>query len=373
MQSGFLDTIRAVFYKEITDLLRDPRTLILSIVLPLILFPLLFWVLSQEEPIQAVSDAHFRVATIGEELESPSLNSPQLEIVPVENFDKQLLFDGFDIILETESNGNYFLYFDNINPSSINAASLVSSLVENPKQLQQDSAEKASPIILKPLLDPELAAGRLFLALLLPFMILIFAVSCPLPIAADLSAGERERGSLEPLLATAAPRGAIVAGKELALLFASLASVGAYFLGVYLSYRFIPSIAGPEPMQLGLNFQQVVALITFIILATALFAALQLLLGTLTRSVREAQLSGMPLLILSMGAVYLAQNSQIAPLPAWKFHIPVVNLALLIRIIAIDRFSFVQWLLVVVWTLIYIILILSFTIGCYRRERAIKR
>lgn len=371
MYTDFLDTTLTVFRKEIADLLRDPRTLILSVVLPLILFPLLFWILSQEEPLQPDSSDHYRIAYIGNELLSRNLVSPQFELFPVGEYDERLLFNAYHLILEIDETGQPTLHYDNIDPDSINAAVLYRSLAESTEKSAGPSAVETAGLTLQPLLDPEVASGRLFLALLLPFMILIFAVSCPLPVAADLSAGERERGSLEPLLATAAPRAAIVAGKELALLAASLTSVGAYFLGVYLSYRYIPSIAGPEPMVLIIMFHQVIALVGIIIFATALFAALQLLLGTLTRSVREAQLSGMPLLILSMGAVYLAQNSRLYPFPTWKLHIPVVNLALLIRLVALDRFSFAQWTVVCAWLMVYIGLILSLTLLCYRRERTI--
>ena len=44
-------------------------------------------------------------------------------------------------------------------------------------------------------------------------------------IATDSTAGERERGSLEPLLVNPAPRGAIAPGKWLAATFASMLSV----------------------------------------------------------------------------------------------------------------------------------------------------
>ena len=50
---------------------------------------------------------------------------------------------------------------------------------------------------------------------MLPFFVLMAVVYGALHAALDTTAGERERGSLEPLLATPAPRSALVAGNQL--------------------------------------------------------------------------------------------------------------------------------------------------------------
>lgn len=371
-QFSSIDTALAVLRKELTDIVRDPRTLILSVALPLILFPLLFWILSQEKPAVTDEYAPYRAALVATDAPAPIADSSRFELAMEEQYDSALLFQGYDLVIIAAAEGReeeYTVYYDNLDPVSSRAAVLLRSLLSSEKNYSSREGEDSSQIILRPLIPPETAEGRSFLSLILPFMVLIFAVSCPLPIAADLSAGERERGSLEPLLATAASRTAVIVGKEGALILASLASVGAYFLGVYISYRLIPSIAGETTMSFDLDLSQLLILSILTILATALFAALQLLLGTLTRSVREAQLSGMPLLILAMGTVYLAQNSALKPFPLWKLHLPVVNLALMIRTVALDRFEVSQWIVVALWMVVYLLLIIGITIYSYSREK----
>jgi phosphoglycerol transferase MdoB-like AlkP superfamily enzyme len=49
MKLSLLWIIRIVVVKELKEFFRDPRSVLLSLVLPLILFPLLFWVLSGNE------------------------------------------------------------------------------------------------------------------------------------------------------------------------------------------------------------------------------------------------------------------------------------------------------------------------------------
>ena len=64
------------------------------------------------------------------------------------------------------------------------------------------------------------------------FLIPMFAILSPLlggmTIAIDSTAGERERGSLEPLLVNPAPRGAIAGGKWLAASTGAMLSVMQY-------------------------------------------------------------------------------------------------------------------------------------------------
>ena len=59
----------------------------------------------------------------------------------------------------------------------------------------------------------------------IPMFIVLAAFTGGMQIATDSTAGERERGSLEPLLVNPAPRSAIAAGKWLAATFAAMLSV----------------------------------------------------------------------------------------------------------------------------------------------------
>src|SRR5688572_358816 len=59
----------------------------------------------------------------------------------------------------------------------------------------------------------------------IPMFIILAAFVGGMQIATDSTAGERERGSLEPLLVNPAPRGAIVAGKCLAAAAVAMATV----------------------------------------------------------------------------------------------------------------------------------------------------
>ena len=114
-------------------------------------------------------------------------------------------------------------------------------------------------------------------------------------IATDSTAGERERGSLEPLLVNPAPRLVFVGGKWLAAALAAMASTALTTVLCAILPRFLPL------EEMGIRFRIGPEQITGIIgaaLPMCLFSsALQSTVGTLARSFKEAQ-SYMGVLVL---------------------------------------------------------------------------
>jgi sodium transport system permease protein len=156
----------------------------------------------------------------------------------------------------------------------------------------------------------------------IPMFIMVAGFVAGMQIATDSTAGERERGSLEPLLVNPAPRGAIVAGKWLA---ASLAA----FLGVILTTLLcaqMPRVLPLEDMGVRLNLDAAsMGNILMIGLPFCLFSSsLQAAVATLARSFKEAQ-SYMGVLILLpmvpgiMGALYPLGDA------AWMYAVPMLG------------------------------------------------
>lgn len=126
---------------------------------------------------------------------------------------------------------------------------------------------------------------------LLLFIIPMFGILAPLlggmTIAIDSTAGERERGSLEPLLANPVFPGVFALGKWLAA-WASAACVAALTLSGFLvaahlyAERKLPSL-----LQFGLP--ELAAFLAVVVPLAALTSAVQMLVATFGRSYREAQ------------------------------------------------------------------------------------
>lgn len=134
---------------------------------------------------------------------------------------------------------------------------------------------------------------------MLPFFVLMAVLYGALNAALDSTAGERERGSLEPLLMNPAEPGAIVAGK-----WAAVASVG-MLIAVLSSLSFIPAQWLLRSDTLAALFQYGLTeaawfLVVLLPFAAALSAVL-MAVAIRCRSVKEAQAStGVVVLLVSL-------------------------------------------------------------------------
>jgi len=115
---------------------------------------------------------------------------------------------------------------------------------------------------------------------LLPAFLMVVAFTASMPVAIDSMAGERERGSLEPLLLTAVPPGELIAGKWLAVLMLSLAGVVLNLACTFVAVHVTPLGKLPTSSLLWM-FAAVVPL-------CVLASGAQLLVSTFARSHKEA-------------------------------------------------------------------------------------
>ena len=153
-------------------------------------------------------------------------------------------------------------------------------------------ARGLSPIILKPLAvadrdqsTPQSRSGLMFG--FLPYFFIIGVLIGGMALAIDTTAGERERQSLEPLLANPVPRWQILAGKLGATTAFAITTVALSILAFAVVGQFLPLQKIGMTLTLGARF---VALTLFVMLPlAAMLAALQTLVAAFAKSYREAQ------------------------------------------------------------------------------------
>ena len=162
---------------------------------------------------------------------------------------------------------------------------------------------------------------------ILPFMLLIWALTGAFYPAVDLCAGEKERGTLETLLSSPAARSEIVWGKLFTIMLFSvatsvlnIASIGVTGLAVSTQ---LPEIGPPPPLA---PLWLLVALVPM----AALFSALCLALAAFARSNKEGQYYLMPLVLVTMPLVMLPMAPGVE-LSLGNSLIPVTGVVLLLR------------------------------------------
>ena len=153
-------------------------------------------------------------------------------------------------------------------------------------------ARGISPLLLRPItideFDLSTATGRSALLLgMLTYLLLFATLMGGFHLAIDSTAGERERGSLEPLLTTPVARAGLLLGKMAATMCYMMLSLTLTVAGFTVALYFAPL----EQMGMSSNFGPLVALKIILILTpfVPLGAALMTLVASFTKSYKEAQ------------------------------------------------------------------------------------
>jgi sodium transport system permease protein len=300
----------AVFLKELTDALRDRRALAIALAMALLSGPVVFTLVSNlvsgiEERVakrEVVMVAQERAPTLVNFLQragatvvaapadwSEQIRSGRLQnavVVPPEDFEDRLA-RGEAVEVEVSYDESH----DRAQPL-VSATLRMLQAFNRELGTQRLLARGVSPLVLAALEVQErnLAAAQARGARLLfivPWAALIISIVGALAVAIDVSAGERERGSLEPLLMNPVPAWAIVLGKWAVVMLYSVAIVLLTMAGFLVSIRLITSETLAALMQLGAR--ELWLFCAVLLPFAALMAAVNMLAATFGRTHKEAQ------------------------------------------------------------------------------------
>src|SRR5262245_5871639 len=353
----FWSNVKLIFLRELRDQLRDRRTLFAVVVLPLLLYPLLGMLIFQVQQFLKEHTSKIRIVTAAELPDQPRLidsgklaaeygDARQIEIDIVSSPGKTLeelkAQSQADIQLGLCDAVVYFppdfaqqleriragentspetqIIFDAARDKSrvakqrIEAALLHwrNSLGESNLQASNLSAFAARPFDVKQTdVAPAVRRRAALWSKILPFIVMIWALTGAFYPAIDLCAGEKERGTLETLLSSPAARGEIVWGKLLTVMTFSIATAVLNLAAATAMATFtigqlkkmgganLPLDIGPPPLAalawLGLALVPI----------SALFSALSLAVAAFARSSKEGQYYLMPMLMISLPLMML--------------------------------------------------------------------
>ncbi len=186
---------------------------------------------------------------------------------------------------------------------------------------------------------------------ILPFVLLIWALTGAFYPAIDLCAGEKERGTLETLLSSPAERIEIVWGKLLTVILFSMSTAILNLTSLTVTGSVILSRLpqlGPPP---GLA---IVWLLLALVPVSALFGALCLAFAAFARSTKEGQYYLMPLVLVTMPLTILPMAPGVQ-LNLGNCLIPVTGVVLVLRSVLEGNY---------LAALPYIPLVAAVTLGC---------
>ncbi|WP_240096399.1 ABC transporter permease [Thermomonas flagellata] len=210
------------------------------------------------------------------------------------------------------------------------------------------------------------AKNSQFMAVLLPMILTIFAFIGGAHLAMDTTAGERERQSLEPLLATPAPRAALVGGKMLAATALGLATL----LLILVSFKASASLASGLARQMDVSWpamaKLLLALLPLVLIGTALMTAL----AAGAKSMKEAQSHIMWLMLLPMLPAYGLMAYPLKDTALWQYAVPFLAQNQLIqKITRGEAASPAQWAVYLACALALAALLWALAVWRYRQEK----
>lgn len=202
-----------------------------------------------------------------------------------------------------------------------------------------------------------------------PYFFLFAAIIGAFYLAIDVTAGERERGSLEPLLTTAVARSTLISGKLAAVTLFSAVSLGLDVMALSWSQGLIPAAR----LDIVVNFGWHTALAAFLLTVPfcLLIAALLTVVASFTRSYKEAQTWLSFIFILPMIPVFALIMFPAEP-SLWMMWVPALSQDLLLTsLIKGAALSGAFVALSVVSTLALGLLLAWLATWLYRREQVL--
>jgi len=176
---------------------------------------------------------------------------------------------------------------------------------------------------------------------ILPYLLLLLAFIGGMQLAIDATAGERERQSLEPLLATPVARETIISAKILATSAFSLLSLAVTLIAYRLAFAVVPSGGIDSSFAVGPGglLQLFVTILPIVLLGATLLTAL----AAFARSYREAQ-GYLPLLMFLPMIPTLVLMVAPVRTQLWMLAVPFLGQnQLILRVLRSEPITALEW------------------------------
>lgn len=388
-----------VFKKELTDIFRDKKSLLFTLILPIVLYPLMFkFVSSSVQKTENDAKNEIVLAVEGDTTSgvmSVLANTPNIVIKnDISNYtdalkqgDIQLIVnipDNFDnnIINNTKQNLQ-ILYDDNSQLSGTSASILYSIFDEYSNTLVKANlvAQGIDPSVLTPFTievksgisessNDGAGIGGLLIGMI-PSFIIIFMVSSTLGMASDLGAGEKERFTFEPLLSTSAKRDALLWGKIGAMCVVSFMALIANMVSMIVSMNLFMNDGGS--LNISLTPVTIIGVLSVGIFVLVSLSALQMAISLYARSTKESNTYlgaiTMPVFLLA----YLPMMMDAKNISSVFFHIPIANAVSVMKELMVGIVNYQHLGIVLAWHLVYVILSIVFAKYMFSKEEVIFR
>lgn len=407
-----------IFKKEFKELLRDRKTIIFMILLPLLLFPAIFGVgiFFMSNAAEKAENEILKYAIVGEAyapdiVESFSQASDKFELVAIDGANTDTATatstdkEGYATLIKNETLDFVLVIPETFNPDILtsgqhkielylNDAGLnkvygrVAEIIDVYMDEYQLSAftqlglnESQQEALLKPISiekqniadDREVWGERI--GGFLPYFIFILCLQGAMAPAADLGAGEKERGTLETLLISPMDRYKLVLGK-----FFTVSAAGIITALITVSSMALWGIVLSQGMAIEfvVEVMSMIGIVDFVLIflmlvpVVAVFAAILLSLSIYARSFKEAQSYMGSLIMVVIFPVLIAMMPGVELKGAWVW-VPLTNVALAMKELFKGTMDYFALFGIFTSTAVIAIGLIMFCIHWFNKEKVLFR
>jgi sodium transport system permease protein len=185
----------------------------------------------------------------------------------------------------------------------------------------------------------------------IPLVLILMTITGAVYPAIDLTAGERERGTMEALIATPAPRFALLLSKYVAVVSVAVLTALANLFATWMTLSF-GGLGQALFGKSGFSIWTLVQILPLLVIFACFFSAILLALCSFARSFKEAQAYLIPVMLLSLGPglVTLMPN---VPFTTTLAIVPLLNILMLARDIMTGNSTLVPAFAAIFSTIIY--------------------
>lgn len=351
-----MKNIVIIIKKEFKDILRDRRTLLTMIIIPLIVFPFIFSIVGkiQSSRIQKEKQKLMKVGVIAEENSNSLMerlkSRKDLKIyeidIPADKFATLIRNDSLDAIVKIDKNidllndsifsANISVHFKSSDWEIRNR--LNESLREYESDILAHRLEKLelAPEVIKPIhteyKDVSTSQEKLGASIggLIPYMFIIFCfMGCMYPVI-DMFTGEKERGTIETLLVTPTLRSQILTGKLIVASSTGVISALLSIIGLAFGLKQFAQILPENFLGSITSFINPLSIIIYILMLIPLgtfFAGMLIPMAIYAKSYKEAQSMLTPFMFIIILPALIAMTPGIE-LNLINSLIPIINIVL---------------------------------------------
>lgn len=342
--------LRKIYLKEMKDSFRDRRTLLLTVLLPIVMMTglVLFYESmvsdGEGETYRLAVDTSFSTEEEGvfsayENIEFVQSDDPE---AVVEEGDAQaalILNDGFMESVAKGEAASVTVIGDSFSQNSSNLLNMVTSalavyeksVIAERLEAQGTSQELVQPFTLEQKEISEDNPGINLVAMLIP-LILALAIGIGAgPSASDLFAGEKEKKTMEALLMTPVNRMTLLVAKWMTIVSIGSLTGIITLIVVALEINFLTENL-KSAVSLGDNVYHVVGFAILVSIIYAMFVATLLMVTSIIgKTVKESQSYSTPIMMVAMFPMMIISGIGINELAFHHFAIPIMNVFTILK------------------------------------------